>query len=266
MPAFGKAIMKKDVYKIHNAKSLNEMDGIADMAYDAPIKDNPMEIDNPKGSTGTIMGNKKMDSKSIAVKKKNFPKYGGPESKFVSIDAKQTFPYSNQGDPKNSSLYEIKGMKEAINAAAKKYGLTVEQVEKIIIKESKQLSERLPVGMWDDGNNRAIKSWTDTGNTDIFRIVTEKPLDIKTKDDVDVAKLKVLLNRYDIKFQIEVDKTGAELKTLGSGGSEVGAYGGTTPYVISGIPPIPSIVDMINTGTGDNTNPVKVTVSVKSNN
>lgn len=60
-------------------------------------------------------------------------------------------------------------------------------------------------------------------------------------------------------------KPGAELKTLGSGGSEVGAYGGVTPYVISGIPPIPSIVDLINTGTGDNANPLKVKISVKSN-
>jgi hypothetical protein len=61
-------------------------------------------------------------------------------------------------------------------------------------------------------------------------------------------------------------KPGVELKTLGSGGSEVGAYGGVTPYVISGIPPIPSIVDLINTGTGDNANPLKVNITVKSNN
>lgn len=61
-------------------------------------------------------------------------------------------------------------------------------------------------------------------------------------------------------------KTGSALKTAGSGGTEVGAYGGSTPYVVSGIPPIPSIVNMTNTATGSNSTPLSVTVSVKSNN
>ena len=61
-------------------------------------------------------------------------------------------------------------------------------------------------------------------------------------------------------------KAGSSLKTLGSSTSEVGAYGGSTPYIVSGIPAIPSITTMVNTGTGDATTPVKVTISVKSNN
>ncbi len=61
-------------------------------------------------------------------------------------------------------------------------------------------------------------------------------------------------------------KAGSALKTLGSSSSEVGAYGGSTPYIVSGIPAIPSITSMVNTGTGDATTPIKVTISVKSNN
>jgi hypothetical protein len=61
-------------------------------------------------------------------------------------------------------------------------------------------------------------------------------------------------------------KAGSPLKTAGSGGTEVGAYGGPTPYVVSGIPAIPSIVNMNNTATGSNTVPLSVTISVKSNN
>ena len=61
-------------------------------------------------------------------------------------------------------------------------------------------------------------------------------------------------------------KAGSGLKTLGNGSTEVGAYGGSTPYIVSGIPPIPSIVNMISSGTGDTTNPLKVTLTVKSNN
>lgn len=61
-------------------------------------------------------------------------------------------------------------------------------------------------------------------------------------------------------------KAGSSLKTAGSGGIEVGAYGGTTPYVVSGIPAIPSITSMNYTSTGSNSLPLQVTISVKSNN
>lgn len=67
----------------------------------------------------------------------------------------------------------------------------------------------------------------------------------------------------DAAYQI---KPGDPLKTKGNGGIEVGAFGGSTPYILSGIPAIPSVVSMVNSGTGDNTNPVKVTITVKSNN
>jgi hypothetical protein len=61
-------------------------------------------------------------------------------------------------------------------------------------------------------------------------------------------------------------KTGSPLKTAGSAGTEVGAYGGATPYVVSGIPAIPSITSMNYTSTGSNSLPLQVTISVKSNN
>lgn len=67
----------------------------------------------------------------------------------------------------------------------------------------------------------------------------------------------------DEQYQI---KSGSPLKTAGSGGTEVGAFGGTTPYVVSGIPPVPSITNFTNTATGSNSTPVQVTISVKSNN
>jgi hypothetical protein len=61
-------------------------------------------------------------------------------------------------------------------------------------------------------------------------------------------------------------KSGSPLKTAGSAGTEVGAFGGATPYVVSGIPAIPSITGFINTATGSNSVPLQVTISVKSNN
>lgn len=61
-------------------------------------------------------------------------------------------------------------------------------------------------------------------------------------------------------------KAGSPLKTIGAAGAEVGAYGGTTPYVVSGIPAIPSVVTMTNSATGSNSVPLQVTISVKANN
>lgn len=61
-------------------------------------------------------------------------------------------------------------------------------------------------------------------------------------------------------------KSTSSLKTAGSAGSEVGAYGGATPYIVSGVSPIPAVTKMTNTATGSNTVPLQVTISVKSNN
>lgn len=61
-------------------------------------------------------------------------------------------------------------------------------------------------------------------------------------------------------------KAGSMLKTSASDAGEVGPFGGASPYIISGIPPIPSVTEMFNTGTGSNSAPLQVTVSVRSNN
>jgi hypothetical protein len=61
-------------------------------------------------------------------------------------------------------------------------------------------------------------------------------------------------------------QAGSPLKTAGNGGIEVGAFGGGAPYVISGIPATPAVLKMINSATGDGSNPLQVTISVKSNN
>jgi hypothetical protein len=56
------------------------------------------------------------------------------------------------------------------------------------------------------------------------------------------------------------------LKTAGAGGGEIGIYGGDFPYVISGIPAIPSFSTFNTSAVGSNTTPLSVTISTKSNN
>lgn len=61
-------------------------------------------------------------------------------------------------------------------------------------------------------------------------------------------------------------KTTSPLKTAGTSGSEIGAFGGSVPYIISGIPPIPSIPYLHVSPTGNTSTPLSVTISTKSNN
>jgi hypothetical protein len=47
---------------------------------------------------------------------------------------------------------------------------------------------------------------------------------------------------------------------------DAGIYSGQTPYILSGIPPIPAIYAFENKPIGSNTDPITVTIKVKSNN
>jgi hypothetical protein len=47
---------------------------------------------------------------------------------------------------------------------------------------------------------------------------------------------------------------------------DCGIYGGGFPYVLSGIPPIPSIYFFENQPVGSNTDPIDVSIKAKSNN
>jgi|GEM_PF-134145 len=47
---------------------------------------------------------------------------------------------------------------------------------------------------------------------------------------------------------------------------DAGMYGGSKPYVLAGIPPLPSIYSFTNQPVGSNTDPIDVTIKVRSNN
>lgn len=55
-------------------------------------------------------------------------------------------------------------------------------------------------------------------------------------------------------------------KTVGPGGTPIGAFGGNNPYVLSGVPNVPVITTFFNTGAGTTATPLNVTISVRSAN
>ena len=55
-------------------------------------------------------------------------------------------------------------------------------------------------------------------------------------------------------------------KAIGTGGTDAGAFGGASPYVLSGFPPYPIITNFTTTGVGNTSVPLQVSVTVRGNN
>ena len=126
-PSLSAPILKRDIHKIHNFKKgefKEATDSSSSGQYDVAAfagkgrSKNPLKIDGVKSIAN-----------SRAVKDKNFPKWGGPDSVFVKVKDKcKKFPYCTQGD-----INAIEPLREAIQETAKKYGLPIQEVEKIVL-------------------------------------------------------------------------------------------------------------------------------------
>ena len=144
-PLFGKTdVIKRKISHIPNM-DLNEEEEVGEStmsssagAFDVPAfgkttkggRKNPLKIDGP-GS----------EYKGRAVKDKNFPKWGGPDSVFVKVKEKcKKFPYCNQGNTGAIEfIKENKELQDAIEFASKKYGISHQQVENIVLNEIKDI-------------------------------------------------------------------------------------------------------------------------------
>jgi hypothetical protein len=144
-PAFSSDtdVIKRPISKIPNfqptEQELGEVtDASSSGSFDVPAfgkstkggRRDPLKIDGPDSIY-----------KGRAVKDKNFPKWGGPDSVFVKVKEKcKKFPYCNQG---NTGAIEIvredKEIQEAITQISKKYGISHQQVENIVLNEIKQI-------------------------------------------------------------------------------------------------------------------------------
>jgi hypothetical protein len=143
-PILSTPILKKDLYKQHNTKKYNvneeeefteAMDASSAGGYDVPLFGGTKGRKNPL----KISGEKSIKS-SRAVKDKNFPKWGGPEGVYIKIKEKcKKYPYCNQGDINAVELLEIDGLTEAIKETSQKLGIPYSEVEKIVLKEIKQI-------------------------------------------------------------------------------------------------------------------------------
>ena len=136
-------VIKRPISKIPNfqptEQELGEVtDASSSGSFDVPAfgkstkggRRDPLKIDGPDSIY-----------KGRAVMDKNFPKWGGPDSVFVKIKEKcKKFPYCNQG---NTGAIEIvredKEIQKAITQISKKYGISHQQVENIVLNEIKQI-------------------------------------------------------------------------------------------------------------------------------
>jgi hypothetical protein len=99
--------------------------GAYDVPFGAPKRD-PLKLDTPKN----------VYSKLRSVTDKNFPKLGGPGSKYVKIKDKcKKFPYCNQGDINALEFFENNIVKEAIKQVSRKYKLDSSFIKGVIMEK-----------------------------------------------------------------------------------------------------------------------------------
>ncbi|MDZ7897233.1 MAG: hypothetical protein U5N85_04290 [Arcicella sp.] len=67
----------------------------------------------------------------------------------------------------------------------------------------------------------------------------------------------------DAPFQLA---SGSPAVGIGTGGGNAGAFGGVSPYVLSGMPAYPIITNYTTSGVGNSTTPLNVSVTVRGNN
>lgn len=145
-PAFGGGdgdVIKRKISKIPNfepnEQELGEVtDASSSGSFDVPAfgkstsggRRDPLKIDGPDSIY-----------KGRAVKDKNFPKWGGPDSVFVKVKEKcKKFPYCNQGNTGAIEFVsEDKEIQKVINEISKTYGLPRKQVENIVLNEIKDI-------------------------------------------------------------------------------------------------------------------------------
>jgi len=80
---------------------------------------------------------------------------------------------------------------------------------------------------------------------------------------VNMANVFVGSGSTDAQWQL---KTGSPAIGAGVGGVDCGAFGGSSPYVLSGIPPIPQVYFLNAPFYGSNTSGLPITVKVRTNN
>lgn len=61
-------------------------------------------------------------------------------------------------------------------------------------------------------------------------------------------------------------KTNSPALTPGSDGTQRGIFGGASPFVLSGQPPVPIITELYNSGSANASTPLNVKITVRSNN
>lgn len=118
----------------------------------------------------------------------------------------------------------------------------------------------------DFKNNILISGTYDAGSTTTTNNIgnsTQFGTSNSNQENVDMTTVFEGTGSSDGEFQL---KTGSPAIDAGVGGIDIGMFGGTDPYVLSGIPHIPNIYSFDAPGTGSTSAGLPVTIKVKSNN
>lgn len=90
---------------------------------------------------------------------------------------------------------------------------------------------------------------------------TVSTVDTSNKFGIAFATIFVNAGSPDGKYQV---KLGGPGQNYGADGSNIGPFGGPTPYIPSGIPSVPTIYDLLAAPSGNSTNGLNVNIKAKS--
>ena len=122
------------------------------------------------------------------------------------------------------------------------------------------------IGNADFKNNILVTGTYAAGNTTTTNNIgdaTQFGSDDGNQESVDMATVFLGTGSTDGQWKLA---TGSPAIGAGIGGIDVGMFGGTDPYVLSGIPHIPNIYVFDAPGTGSTSAGLPITLKVKSNN
>ena len=116
-------------------------------------------------------------------------------------------------------------------------------------------------------DNNILQSGTFTGTSNSYNnnICNETQFGTENGNisDVNMSLVFVGEGSTDGQYRLRED---SPARGAGTGGTDIGMFGGSSPYVLSGIPDIPSIYSFSGPATGTNAGGLTVRVKAKSNN
>lgn len=194
---------------------------------------------------------------------------GSPSSRFINgLSVKNCIISNNTGNPLFSSVNNSVIVNNTLNATSNQAAIqsvTGSTISSNIFRIGSNTVLSNDVGSQGNSVANNLSVIDNTTAPHIFFNTSG----LNNQENVSLQTVFVVPNPFsptpasDINFRLS---TNSPARGAGVGGTDAGAFGGTTPYVLAGQPNVPIITNFTTSGAATPNTPLTVTVSVRSNN